>query len=37
MLSRAVTVLQKEMQGGSAAFAQINKAKVTDLREFSVH
>jgi len=31
MLSRAVTVLQKEMQGGSAAFAQINKAKVTDL------
>jgi len=33
MLSRAVTVLQKEMQGGSAAFAQINKAKVTDLMQ----
>jgi len=33
MLSRAVTVLQKEMQGGSAAFAQIHNSKVADLAQ----
>jgi len=31
MLSRAVTALQKEMQSGSAAFAQISQAKVADI------
>jgi len=33
MLSRAVTVLQKEMQSGSAAFAQISKAKFADVMQ----
>jgi len=31
MLSRAITVLQKEMQKGSAAFAQIANTKVTEV------
>jgi hypothetical protein len=33
MLSRAITVLQKEMQKGSAAFAQISTKRVTGLMQ----